>query len=67
MKYNAMVFPRAFSVTVEADSEDEAMDMIEDYVRKNCTVTLTRYDDSYEPEDLLDDGIDICDLIVVEK
>lgn len=63
MRYNAMVFPRAFSVTVDADSEDEAMKAIEDYVLKECTVTLVRNDDAYDPENLLDEGVDICDLI----
>ena len=64
-KYNAMVFPRGFSVTVEADNPDDAYDIIDGYVRDCCTVTLARYDNSYEPENLLDD-FDIDDITEAE-
>ena len=62
MKYNAIVFPRGFSVNVEADSFEEAQEMMTRYVINNCTVTLVRNDDSYDPENLLDD-FEICDII----
>lgn len=61
-KYNAVVHPRGFTVTVEADNPDDAYDIIDGYVRECCTVTLTRYDDSYDPENLLDD-FDIDDIV----
>lgn len=67
MKYNAMVFPRAFSVTVDAEDEDDAMKKIEEYVLTRCTVTLIRDDEDYDPENLLDDGVDICDLVCKEE
>ena len=61
-KYNAVIYPRGFSVTVEADDPDEAYDIINGYVFECCTVTLVRNDDSYDPENLLDD-FEICDII----
>ena len=67
MKYNAIVFPRAFSVTVDAGDEDDAMKKIEEYVLTRCTVTLIRDDEDYDPENLLDDGVDICDLVCKEE
>ena len=67
MRYNAMVFPRAFSVIVDAEDEDDAMKKIEEYVLTRCTVTLIRDDEDYDPENLLDDGVDICDLVCKEE
>ena len=61
-KYNAVIHPRGFSVTVEADDPDEAYDIIDGYVRECYTVTLIRGDDSYDPENLLD-VFDIDDII----
>lgn len=63
-KYNAVVCPRGFSVTVEADNPDDAYDIIDGYVRECCMVTLIRNDDSYDPENLLDD-FDIDDITEV--
>lgn len=64
-KYNGVIHPRGFSVTVEADDPNEAYNIIDSRVRECYTVTLVRGDDSYDPENLLDD-FDIDDIIELD-
>lgn len=59
-KYNAVIYPRGFSLTVDADDEDEALEMIK---KRMAYITVIKRDsyDTYEDEDLMDEA-EICDL-----
>ena len=60
MKYNGVVLPRGFTVTVDADSPKEAEELIREYVTANCICTLQRTDNTYVDENLLDE-FDVVD------
>lgn len=60
MRYNGLVLPRGFTVTVDADSPEEAEELIRQYVIENCICTLQRTDDTYDAENLLDE-FDVVD------
>lgn len=55
MKWKGVVYPRPFTITVEADDFDEALDEVHKIVCNECVVCYTRNDNSYNAENLLDD------------
>lgn len=61
-KYNGVVCPRAFTVTVDANDIAEAEELIRQYVNENCVLQLRRmdFDDNWS-DNLLDD-YDVHDI-----
>ena len=55
MRWNAVVYPRGFNISVEADDFDEALEEVHKIVINECSVCFTRNDNSYDAENLLDD------------
>ena len=62
-KYNGLVFPRGFTVNVEADSPEEAEEFIRKYVNENCVLQLKRLDFDDDWADNLLDEYEVCDII----
>ena len=60
-RYNGVVVPRAFTVTVDADTPEDAERKIREYVNTNIIVTMQDTSDTYDAENLLDD-YDIEDI-----
>ena len=60
-RYNGVIAPRGFTVTVDADSVEEAEGLIRKYVNTYCILQLQRTDDTYDAENLLDD-YDVHDI-----
>lgn len=63
-KYNAVIYPRGFTVVVDADDYDNAIDQIR---KRMSYVSVIKHDsyDTYEDDNLMDE-YEICDVIEEE-